>query len=331
MLLSPILAGARTAYNGAFMRKLSLVLLLAAPTAGATAQSTPAPAPPAEIVGPTCATPDPSLVDTLKLILSLAGVATPPGDRKNAEFAELEAQALAENFQPPPTFKWPAKWVATAPALRPGDTLAAGGLRGSLSLHVDRHGRLIDAGFPEATDVAELNASLLAAAQRAESSGALAPTLGHDSIASVLLRLDVDTAPNPQTIPFMRLKLPYTKVTTGPSVARGAPFLIPRSIDKSTDAIVDVAYTIGEDGRVLPNSLRLINSKPAELGAPIAGAILNSEFHPARSGACAVKLIVYQRIGLRINVPAGRGPPSAQPLPNPPPSYNDNPPFRLKQ
>ena len=56
------------------------------------------------------------------------------------------------------------------------------------------------------------------------------------------------------------------------------------------------------------------------LGAPIAGAILNSEFHPARSGACAVKLIVYQRIGLRINVPAGRGPPSAQPLPNPPPS-----------
>jgi hypothetical protein len=310
--------------------RVALVLLIAACPAGAAAQSNPTSAP-AEVVGPTCASPDPSLVDTLKLILSLAGVATPPGNRKNAEFAELEAQALADNFRPPPTFRWPARWVATAPALRPGDTLAAGGLRGTLSLHVDRHGRLIDAGFPEPTDVPELNASLLAAAQRADSTGALAPTLGHDSIESTLIRLDVDTAPNPQTIPFMRLKLPYTKVTTGPSVSRGAPFLIPRSIDKSTDAIVDVAYTIGEDGRVLPNSIRLIHSKPAEMGAPIAGAILNSEFHPARSGACAVKLIVYQRIGLRINVPAGRGPPSAQPLPNPPPSYNDSPPFRLKQ
>lgn len=241
------------------MRKFGLVILITAWPARAAAQSTPAPA---ELVGPSCASPDLSLVDTLKLILSLAGVATPPGNRKNAEFAELQAQALADNFRPPPTFKWPAKWIATAPALRPGDTLAAGGLRGTLSLHVDRHGRLIDAGFPEPTDVAELNASLLAAAQRAESSGALAPTLGHDSIASALLRIDVDTAPNPQTIPFMRLKLPYTKVTTGPRVSRGAPFLIPRSMDKSTDAIVDVVYTIGEDGRVLPNSLRLIHSKP---------------------------------------------------------------------
>lgn len=313
------------------MRRLQLILLLAAPTVG-VAQSTPAPAEtPAEVLGPSCASPDPSLVDTLKLTLSLAGVATPPGDRKNAEYAELQAQALAENFQPPATFRWPAKWIATAPALRPGDTLAAGGLRGTLSLHVDRHGRLIDAGFPEPTDVAELNASLLAAAQRAESSGALAPTLGHDSIAPVLLRLDVDTAPNPQTIPFMRLKLPYTRVTTAPSVARAAPIWIPRSIDKSTDAIVDVAFVIGEDGRVPPNSIRLIHTKPAEMGAPIAGAILNTEFHPARSGACAVKLIVYERIGLRINVPAGPGPPSAKPLPDPPPTYHDSPPFRLKE
>ena len=303
--------------------------LLVARTAGGAAQSSPASAP-AEIVGPSCASPDPSFVDTLRLVLSLAGVAAVPGSRKNAALADLEAQAVAEAFQPPSTFRWPAKWISTAPARRLGDSVAAGGLRGMLSLRVDRRGRLIDAAFPQPTDIAELNASLLAAAQRADSVGGLAPTLGHDSIASVLIRVDADTVPESQAVPLMRLKLPYSRITTGASVSRPAPIWIPRSIDRSTDAIIDLQYVIGEDGRVIPGSLRLLRSKPTELGPPVAGAILMTEFHPARSGACPVKVLVQQRIGLRVNVPPGKGPATLQPLPEPP-ALNDPPPFRVRQ
>jgi hypothetical protein len=312
------------------MRKLGFVVLFAAWAARGAAQSSPASAP-AEIVGPSCASPDPSLVDTLRLVLSLAGVAAVPGNRKNAALADLEAQAVAEAFQPPSTFRWPANWISTAPARRPGDSVAAGGLRGLLSLRVDRRGRLIDAAFPQPTDVGELNASLLAAARRADSAGALAPTLGHDSIASVLIRLDADTVPGSGAVPLTRLKLPYSRITTGASVSWQAPIWIPKSIDRSTDAIIELQYVIGEDGRVIPASLRLLRSKPTELGPPVAGAILMTEFHPARSGACPVKQLVHQRIGLRVNLTPGKGPATIQPLPDPP-SANDSPPaFRLRQ
>jgi hypothetical protein len=312
------------------MRKLGFVVLFAAWTAGGAAQSSPASAP-AEIVGPSCASPDPSLIDTLRLVLSLAGATGVAGNRKDVALADLEAQAIADNFQPPSTFRWPAKWISTAPAQRPGDSVAAGGLRGMLSLRVDRRGRLIDATFPQSTDVPELNASLLAAARRADSVGALAPTLGHDSIASVLIRVDADTVPESQAVPFMRLKLPYTRITMGASVSWQAPIWIPKSIDRSTDAIIDVQYVIGEDGRAIRASLRLLQVKPAEIGPPVAGAILMTEFHPARSGACPVKVLVRQRIGLRLNLPAGKGPATIQPLPEPTPALNDPPPFRVRQ
>jgi hypothetical protein len=309
-----------------FLPALLLALLLTCTTSGA-AQS-PAPVTPAEVVGPTCASPSAFVTDTAALVLSLSGT-TAPGDRTDRVLTQLEAQALAENFQPPSQLSWPGTWIPTAPAQRLGDSVIAGGLRALLRLRVDRRGRLIAAILAQPTDVTELNAGLLAAAWRADSVSALAPTLGHDSIADALIRVDVDTAPVPDAVPLMRLKVPYTRITIGASVLREAPVWIPR-LDRSMDAMVELQYVIGGDGRAIPETFRVLKSQHPELVRPVVAAIVNSTFHPARSGACPVMQLVQQRIGLSLRV-GGRGPPVVRAAPEPPMPMDPAPAFRVRE
>jgi len=311
------------------MRKwLGLAALFAASAGSAAGQTSPTLAP-AEELAPACGSPGTLLADTAGFVVSLSAVAV-RRDTNDLMLARLEAQAVADNFQRPARLTLPRNWIPTMPAHRLGDSTEPSGLTGRLTLRVDHRGRLVEAALPESTDVAELNAGLLAAVRRADSTGALAPTLGRDSIALVTLRIGADTAADALTSPFIRVRVPYTRITTAAGVRRQAPVLLPRTDDRPVDAVVDLQFVIGEDGRALPSSLWLTADR-RELVGPVIWAVLNSEFTPARSGACPVPQLVQQRIHFHYQYPPGSKRPALEVAPDPPLPRAPAPPFQVRQ
>lgn len=310
------------------MRERLLLAVLVTASAGSAAGQTSPTLAPAEELAPACGSQGTLLVDTAAFVVALAAVA-PGRDTSGLMLARLEAQAIADNFQRPSRLSLPRNWIPTMPAHRLGDSTEPSGLTGRLTLRVDHRGRLVEAALPESTDVAELNAGLLAAVRRADSTGALAPTLGRDSIAVVTLRVGADTAADPRTSPFIRVRVPYTRITTAAGVRRQAPVLLPRTDNRPVDAVVDLQFVIGEDGHALPSSLWLTADR-RELVGPVIWAVLNSEFTPARSGACPVPQLVQQRVHFHYQYPPGSKRPALQVAPEPPLPREPAPAFHLR-
>ncbi|HEV2750554.1 MAG TPA: hypothetical protein VGV12_08535 [Gemmatimonadales bacterium] len=95
--------------------------------------------------------------------------------------------------------------------------------------------------------------------------------------------------------PLARVSLPHVRLQRGPQLVRGSAWLdYPRraGLDIPADGKVLMEFTVSADGRVAPGSLRLRDGTSPEFVAEVYDATARMRFEPAKSGDCAIALVV---------------------------------------
>lgn len=241
--------------------------------------------------------------DTARLMLTML---TRPGDSVHAIIADLQAQAVADNFRPPAkmTFlRWPFAWDPRDVDARRSSGTSMPGFEGELALIVDHSGRLREAAMTEPLDVPELNRSLVEAAWRTDSAAGYERFELADSTLEVRIRIAASSRPTPRERPLVRLAVPFLRITTHVGVERAAR---PRFPDGAREeGFATFSYVVAENGRADSTSLRLIGAQNGVFIPPAREAILRSTYTPAKSGACRVPEWVQQRVAFRFRRPPG--------------------------
>lgn len=252
-----------------------------------------------------------TMPDTARLILALVAYAS---DSAHAITADLEAQAVADNYRPPTglTFPWwPLAWDPGEEAALLGTGVPLPGFHGELALRLDHTGHLREAAMTEPMAAPELNRSLLEAAWRTDSLGGYVPLGPADSTLVVRVRVAASPHPTARERALARLTVPFLRITTPVRVQHSPAPRFPNGAREEGFATFE--YFVAENGRADTASLQLVAAKNGAFIAPAREAILRSEYIPAKSGACPVRVLVGQRILFRltkgpVTSPAGEDP-----------------------
>ena len=102
------------------------------------------------------------------------------------------------------------------------------------------------------------------------------------------------------TVAIGKVRLPYIRVTQPVRILHQPTPMFPAEAARlGATGAVRMQFIVSEDGRVLQESVRVMQADYAEFIDPSVKAILASRFEPARAGGCPVKLLVQQRVWFR--------------------------------
>lgn len=138
--------------------------------------------------------------------------------------------------------------------------------------------------------------SVLAAISRES----LAPPTGE--VESIPLLLELRTEDQPDTVSqyrqIFKVKLPMYgfpfRYASMPAAGIDASYPFTARLAGIGDT-VSMAFTVASDGMIQPESLELVRAGYRDFVAPVANALLETRFHPARLGDCAVATRMEQR------------------------------------
>jgi hypothetical protein len=255
-----------------------------------------------DVLAPGCVAPARAVPDTASLVIYVSALDT-LADTARRSLAQLDAEALAESFQPPTRLtygRWPLPWNTDATALERDTWARESGLTADVRLVVDPRGRLLEVSLDDSTAAPELNAAIVGAARRADSLGTFAPPVYADSTVVLPIHLSTDAGAGAFDAPLMRIELPYARITAPATVRHlSRPTWPPGAVPDARDGYVDLQFVVDEHGRARASTLTLVSARRAEFIAPAEDAVRQATFDAARSGTCAVRQLVQQRVWFR--------------------------------
>lgn len=241
--------------------------------------------------------------DTASFTLYLAPPQPMAGGDAARKYAPFVA-AVASNFQSPGSVSlatWPGTFYVGSPGAPGADPLdgAVGPLAGTLRIEL-RKGRVRRIAWEMVPDSWEVTQAVRAAVERADSLGNFLglklPPGSPGGAVRLGLRTSATAAP-PDGWPILRVRMPYLKIETP-----ATPLRIPTPVypypawRRAVDGHVALQFIIEENGRVRPESIRVLEANYREFADAGVQAILGGEFNPATAGGCPVKALVQQSI-----------------------------------
>jgi hypothetical protein len=253
----------------------------------------------------------PGCLDTLKAsdsISTIVKVSVVPQDstvKLPNEFEQLFAETLRSRFRVPS--KLPLSVVIGQP---PCDSLGYRCVGGVLDLgaviYVQAHndGTLSGATIVDETTTPAL-ADSLRAALVAMSKANEVPLFGQADSIALVIRIGpddgADTVQNARrlfkaTIP--RYDAPFSYATM-PQSGVDAPYPLNARLAGVEDSVT-IAFTVRADGTIAAESLDLLSANYREFVVSVFNAIINTRYHPAHLGDCAVATRMKQRFMFKV-------------------------------
>jgi hypothetical protein len=96
-------------------------------------------------------------------------------------------------------------------------------------------------------------------------------------------------------VPIGRVRMPFIRITAPVDIIHQVPPLFPPEM-VGTDAIVPLSYVVGEDGRPIQTSIRVLDRVHPAFVHAAKRTIVASLFRPAKAGTCSVSQQVHQRV-----------------------------------
>ena len=238
--------------------------------------------------------------DSVERIVKLSVASRDSSVRLPGDFENL----LAEEFRR--RFKAPAKTaLSVVKGVRPCDSIGLRCAAGVLDIGAvvyataQNDGKLRDI---EVLDIALVPsfADTVRAVLAAISRESLGPPTGE--VESIPLVLELRTEEQPDTVSQYRqifsVKLPMYhlpfRYASMPAAGIDASYPLTARLTGIGDT-VSVAFTVGADGMIQPESLELVRASYRDFVGPVANALLETQYHSARLGDCSVATRMEQR------------------------------------
>jgi hypothetical protein len=237
--------------------------------------------------------------DTAQFALSLS----PPLFQQSAPPAAYTPYllAVASTFEMPTRLtlgSWPGTFNDIEESCADSQWCQVGSWDGEVELTLTRAGRLEKLEWTLWPDSPETRSAVEAAIRRADSLALLPPTAKVRGFHSGRIRFGVrfsrDSAGS-GALTLGRIRLPYIKVSRPVGVIQQPAPRWPDGVNRG-EAIIQLQYIVAEDGRVSPETIRVLQADSRAFVAPSIQAILDSRFRAARSGPCPVQMLVRQRV-----------------------------------
>lgn len=247
--------------------------------------------------------------------LSLMGTValTPPTGATDSSVRAgylLLAQAVITHFVSPTPLElpdWPGTFCCSADSGGPtslGLEVGGLGLDGQVSFRLTSQGRLVPHSTMAATPSASFNRAIFLAVSAADSARELLVPAGlvHRDTATIVLRIVSSSTPIPDGLPVLRIRLSGPQVSHKPVVLHQGDPAWPRELYTAPlPAIVTLAYVIDARGRVLPASIKLVETVRPEFVQLANDIVASSTYEPGHTGACPMPVLVQQVVGFRKN------------------------------
>lgn len=142
--------------------------------------------------------------------------------------------------------------------------------------------------------------SVLAAISRES----LVPPIGEAETIPLVIQLQSEERPDSvaQYRQILKAKLPTYRIpfryASMPIAGIDASYPLTARIAGVGDSVT-VAFTVAADGMIQPESIELVKASYREFVASVANALLDTRYHPARLGDCAVATRMEQRFLFR--------------------------------
>jgi hypothetical protein len=233
-------------------------------------------------------------------ILKLSVVPRQPGDTLPSDFENLFAEEFRRRFKVPPKMG-----LSVVMGVPPCDSLGSRCVAGVLDAGAFAYATAHDDG--KLSDIAVLDIALtpsfvdsVKSALEGISRESLTPPLG--GADSVPLTIQLQSEEHPDSIPsyrqILRLKrprydLPFAYASM-PAAGVSARYPLTARLAGVEDTVT-VAFTVEPDGLIRAESIELVHANYREFVASVANALLDTRYHPARLGDCAVATRMEQR------------------------------------
>jgi hypothetical protein len=305
-------------------RLACLTIAIAAMTAAASGQDTPAPSGPTACPAPLVVVGRSYSADTLLLVLD-PGYGIKPVYSTMAQTALYTVGGELELPAPLPMPPVIAKWFTGGPD--GGDAMSMSGAQGFMGeafIEIAHDGKIKRTGLTQSTLVPAIDAALVAAVQKAADEGAFMAyqEASHDHGGFVFVQLRTMPLPNftekaqdfkrPEslvnlpvpyqdepklkkkggtvTLPIRVLHVPLVAVTSRLEITKRGPspnFPLDE-LEGRQDGFVNVEFVVGPDGTLVPGTLRIANAMTTGYARAVINSLKEFRFKPAMAGACPV-------------------------------------------
>jgi len=243
--------------------------------------------------------------DSIEAIVKMVVKSRDSTVRLPEDFESLFAADFRSRFKPPPIM--PLSVVMGVP---PCDSLGSRCVGAVLDLGAfafgtaHRNGKLSDI---DVLDVAMTPsfADSVKSVLEAMSREAMLPPLG--AADSIQLEVQLRSEQAPDTVPvsrrMFRLKVPHYALpfayASMPAAGVEAKYPMTARLAGVGDSVT-VAMTVDSDGTIQPESIELVKASYRDFVASVANALMNTRYHPARLGDCAVATRMEQRFLFKV-------------------------------
>lgn len=238
--------------------------------------------------------------DSITTILKLSVVPRQPGDTLPSDFENLFAEEFRRRFSLPPKMG-----LSVVMGVPPCDSLGSRCVAGVLDAGAYAYATAHDNG--SLSDIAMLDIALsrsfvdsVKSALDGISRGSLVPPLGGADSVPLIIQLQSEEQPDsiPSYRQILRLKrprydLPFAYASM-PAAGVSPRYPLTARLAGLGDTVT-VAFTIEPDGLIPAESIELVHASYREFVASVANALLDTRYHPARLGDCAVATRMEQR------------------------------------
>ena len=243
--------------------------------------------------------------DSLDRILKLTVLPRDTGLTLPPDFQDLFAQEFRSRFRLPSRLP-----LAVVVGVPPCDSLGSRCAAGMLDIGAfayataQRDGTLTDIAVLD-TDLTPSLADSVASALRRISSDSLGPPIGRLDSIPVVLQLESDEQSDSVSsyralvktrVPRYNLPFRYASMPAG-GVDAKYPFTARLA---GVEDSVSVAFTVDADGFIPAGSIQLLKANYRDFVIAVGDALLNTRYHPARLGDCAVATRMEQRFFFKV-------------------------------
>lgn len=215
--------------------------------------------------------------------------APPPGQRDADRYLAGMLPRLAQSFRDPNAADIQSGVMGT---IQPVDVRPE--IAGTMSITLDRDGRVLGARMTASTGVARLDSGIVRAALRVGDGRGFgkAPRKLRGDTLTITLAVSDRAPAGPRTAPLGSYSTSYLVANVPPRIRQMPPARAPRG---RRGREVTLAATVNSVGRVVPGSIRVVSTTDSTL-VPIARRSLErSTYRPGTRNGCPAESYIRQR------------------------------------
>lgn len=239
--------------------------------------------------------------DSVTVLFVMSPPPTPAKGSQPSDYLVL-ANGIREHLAPPiavelPT--WPHTIVRGLPAQAVPVEASAFGVGGQIDLRLDSLGHLVPASVEAHTGSDLLDRELVAATLPADTAGdlAFAPPIFRGTKEPVAMEVMATSVPMPTAVAFARYRTTVQFGDTPPVRIQGPSPVYPRLAQQyGIPDSVRVQFIVGTNGRVEPESFRVLKVKYQEFADAAAASILATTFKPGLADGCPIRVLVQTTV-----------------------------------